>query len=149
MKINIISPTSAERLRAEAILSKLPLTGDEKKDRLTIQSAIDEYDIEANILYNGNRVWGKNRIISEYKRLKKSGQLVGMSDHFYEYLHLACGSIAHYNKDGWIQAYENSVERLDDFFRCNESGINIFDHAGRFSDQKAIAKELLELAGSK
>jgi len=149
LKINIISPTSAERLRAEAILSKLPLTGDEKKDRLTIQSAIDEYDIEANILYNGNRVWGKNRIISEYKRLKKSGQLVGMSDHFYEYLHLACGSIAHYNKDGWIQAYENSVERLDDFFRCNESGINIFDHAGRFSDQRAIAKELLELAESK
>ena len=149
MKINIISPTSAERFRAEAILSKLPLTGDEEKDRLTIQSAIDEYDIEANILYNGNRVWGKNRIISEYKKLKKSGQLAGMSDHFYEYLHLACGSIAHYSKDGWIQAYENSVERLDDFFRCNESGINIFDHAGRFSDQKAIAKELLELAESK
>ena len=149
MKISIVSTTSEERSRAEAILSKLPLTGNEGKDRLTIQSAIDEHDIRANILYNGNRVWGKNRIISEYKKLKKSGQLVGMSDHFYEYLHLACGSDAHYNKDGWIQTYENSVELLDDFFRCNESGINIFDHAGRFSDQRAIAKELLELAESK
>ena len=149
MKINIISPTSAERSRTEAILSKLPLTGDEEKDRLTIQSAIDEHDIKASILYNGNRVWGKNRIISEYKELKNGGQLAGMSDHFYEYLRLACGSAAHYNKDGWIQAYENSVERLDDFFRCNESGINIFEHAGRFSDQRAIAKELLELAESK
>ena len=149
MKINIVSPTSAERSRAEAILSELPLTGNEGKDRLTIQSAIDEHDIRASILYNGNRVWGKNRIISEYKKLKKSGQLVGMSDHFYEYLHLVCGSIAHYSKDGWIQAYENSVERLEDFFRCNEYGRNIFDHAGRFSDWKAIAKELLELVGSK
>ena len=59
MKINIVSPTSAERSRAEAILSKLSLTRDEEKDRLTIQSAIDEHDIRANILYNGNRVWGK------------------------------------------------------------------------------------------
>ena len=149
MKINIANATSTEKSRAEAILSKLSLTGDEEKDRLTIQSAIDEHDIRANILYNGNRVWGKNRIISEYKRLKKSGQLVGMSDHFYKYLHLACGSIAHYSKDGWIQAYENSVERLEDFFRCNEFGRNIFDHAGRFSDRKAIAKELLELTESK
>lgn len=149
MKINIVSTTSTERSRAEAMLSKLSLTGDEEKDRLTIQSAIDEHDIRASILYNGNRVWGKNRIISEYKRLKKSGQLVGMSDHFYEYLHLACGSDAHYNKDGWIQAYENSVELLDDFFRCNEFGRNIFEHAGRFSDQRVIANELLELAESK
>lgn len=56
MKISIVSTTSEERSRAEAILSKLPLTGDEEKDRLTIQSAIDEHDIKASILYNGNRV---------------------------------------------------------------------------------------------
>ena len=149
MKIDIANATSTEKSRVEAILSELPLTGDEEKDRLIIQSAIDEHDIRAGILYNGNRVWGKNRIISEYKKLKKSGQLGSMSDHFYGYLHLACGSDAHYNKDGWIQTYENSVELLDDFFRCNEFGRNIFEHAGRFSDQRAIAKELLELAGSK
>jgi len=60
LKISIVSTTSEERSRAEAILSKLPLTGDEEKDRLTIQSAIDEHDIKASILYNGNRVWRKN-----------------------------------------------------------------------------------------
>jgi len=59
LKISIVSTTSEERSRAEAILSKLPLTGDEEKDRLTIQAAIDEHDIKASILYNGNRVWGK------------------------------------------------------------------------------------------
>jgi hypothetical protein len=149
LKIDIANATSTEKSRVEAILSELPLTGDEEKDRLIIQSAIDEHDIRAGILYNGNRVWGKNRIISEYKKLKRSGQLAGMSNHFYAYLHLACGSIAHYSKDGWIRAYENSVERLEDFFRCNEFGRNIFDHAGRFSDRKVIAKELLELTESK
>ena len=60
MKINIVSTTSEERSRAEAILSKLPLTGDEEKERLTIQSALDEHDIKASILYNGNRGGGKN-----------------------------------------------------------------------------------------
>lgn len=148
MKIAIRNSSPEEELRIESILSGLSLSKNEIPDRLLIQGAIDKHGIEGSILYNGNLVWGKNRIVEEYKKIKKRGQLEGMSDHFYNFLHLACGSIAHYNKESWIFHYDNSVEELEAFFRCNEYGRNIFDHAGRFSDQRSIAKELLELAES-
>jgi hypothetical protein len=44
-----------------------------------------------------------------------------LSRYFYEFLHLNCGSIAHYNIHGWIHKYP-TVEHLKKFFKQNEFG---------------------------
>jgi len=116
--------------------------------RMVLQDLIDEKDIRATILVNGNIVWSKKRIlmnlrrIVELKRLYKDKtphrELVGgvlylpvetdpvLSKYFYEFLHLECGSAAHYNIHGWIAEYP-TLEDLKKFFKKNEFGNRVLD----------------------
>ena len=117
--------------------------------RIVLQDLIDENDIRASILVNGNSVWSKKRIlmnlrrIVELKRLYKDKtphrELIGgilylpvdtdpvLSKYFYEFLHLQCGSIAHYNIHGWTAEYP-TLEDLKRFFKKNEFGQRVLDH---------------------
>ena len=104
------------------------LTGDEPIDRLMLQRWLETHNFKPTVLYDGNTIIRKDKIISEFKRILKCGTLDKMSNYFYEFLHLNCGSIAHYNKYGWIEEYDNSAKRLCDFFRYNEFGIDIVKH---------------------
>jgi len=83
--------------------------------RLKIQQLIDDNKLKAWILFNGNSVWSKKRILRNLKQIMKHGTLydgkhpsyipigsmlrvpsVGktiLSKYFYEFLHLCCGSI--------------------------------------------------------
>lgn len=133
----------------------------ESHARLAIQKVIDDYRLKASILYTGNTVWSRRRIIDNLRRIKKAGVLydkekprlipigsllrmptVGetiLSDYFYKFLSLCCGSIAHYNIQGWVAEYP-TVEDLKQFFLKNEHGHRVIDDIPYW---KTDAKEIV------
>jgi len=139
---------------AEKILDSLNLTGDEYNDRLAIQKGIDEQKIKADILYGGNSVYSFDGIVRDFKRALKSkpGPVTeygngdyDLTDCLYKFLSLACGSIAHFNKFGWIGTYPEK-EDLKNFCRRNEFGQDILSHQPSWAgDRIRISKELLKL----
>ena len=154
--------------RAKEILtSKIPSlqSMNEPDARIVIQNLIDTENIKASILFDGNTVWSFNRIIKNIKRIKKAGVLgyagyipIGsilsipsyqgegakpiLSDYLYHFLSLSCGSIAHYNKAGWIAAYP-TVDDLRRFFMKNEFGQRVKTHLpGWETDVIRIVEEI-------
>jgi len=135
--------------------------------RLKIQQLIDEYNIKPWILFNGNGVWSKKRVLNNLKQIMKHGTLydgkhpryipigsmlrmpsVGktiLSTYFYEFLHLCCGSIAHYSIRGWVTEYP-TLEDLKAFFKKNEFGKRVLDDIpGWKTDARLIVKKIEEL----
>lgn len=94
-------------------LATINLTGVQEKDRLLIQEHLKDCAAlkKRRILYLGNTVYPFETIIKEFKKLKKSGQLQGMTNCFYEFLYLNF-DIAHYDKNGYIWTYHNSFNEL-------------------------------------
>jgi hypothetical protein len=101
------------------------ITGDESSDRLVLMT---EYlpNIKCAISYNGNTVWNKERLIRDFKRIINNG-MKNLSGYLYEFFHLSCGSIAHFNKQGWIATYP-TLASLRNFFIKNEYGEPIITH---------------------
>ena len=119
-------------------------TMSESHARIKIQQLIDSGRIKADILFDGNSVWSKKRIIKDIKRVKKGG-MTKLTNHLYQFLHLCCGSIAHYNKYGWIDTYP-TIEHLREFFRRNEFGQRVLDHVPHWkTDVKEIVKEIEDI----
>jgi len=136
--------------KAEELLKTIEHLEDmtEPATRLKLQDLIDENNVKATIMVNGNSVWSKKRILQNLKRIMEHGRLYGekkpgrhlvagvlwlpvdtdpvLSKYFYEFLHLCCGSIAHYNICGWVAQYP-TLRHLKDFFRKNESGHRVLD----------------------
>ena len=114
---------------AEIILIKnipqLP-TLSESLARLKIQECLDFENVKVDILFDGNSVWSKKRILRDIKRIKKYG-MKSLSNYLYKFLSLSCGSIAHYNKYGWIACYP-TIDDLRNFFRRNEFGERVLNH---------------------
>lgn len=131
--------------KVEELLNKIDLTGREFDDRNTLQRFIDENKItKVDILYDGNTIVSKDRIVNEFIKILKKGKLEGMSDYFYKFLHLYCGSSAHYNKQGWIYEYNNSSEDLINFFLKDERGTNVLRYQPRWkADCINISREIL------
>jgi hypothetical protein len=145
-KIRLVKATTSEQELWDRSMAP-NLTGDEATDRLVIQKWIEEYRFKPTVLYNGNGVVRKEKIVTEFKRILKRGTLHPMSDYFYSFLTLNAGSIAHYNKVGWIREYGNSAEQLCKFFLTNEFGSNIVSYQPHWkTDCIEIGKELLELS---
>lgn len=141
-------------------LARMP----ESEARLVIQEIIDQEKLKADILFDGNTVWSFTRIIRNLRKIVKArtlynphalsyipiGSLLRMptigktilSDHFYKFLIGVCGSIAHYDKRGWVAHYPE-VEDLKQFFQKNEYGKRVLDYIPkRFSDARKIVKEI-------
>ena len=131
---------------AEKILSVYPLeTFNERQARKMLQEIIGDEDIKASILINGNTVWNKQKILRNVKRLIRTNDMNNLSDYFYEFLTNCCGSIAHFNKYGWICEYP-TVLSLQRFFECNEFGERVYNHVSmNFIDAKEIILEIEEL----
>lgn len=167
-KITIIG-SSQEVASAFSLLLTIPelLVKNECEARLLIQDLIDKHRIKATIMFDGNTVWSKDRIIRNLKQIIEAGTLyngkkpayipigsmlrmhcVGeciLSDYFYSFLNLYCGSIAHYNKQGWVTEYP-TLEDLRAFFQKNEYGKRVLhDIPGRFTDAKRIVEEIEKL----
>ena len=122
--------------------------GNESQARIEIQKLIDEHKIKAAILWDGNRVWSRNNIIRDLKTVIRQG-MNALSDYLYEFFHLCCGSIAHYNKQGWICEYP-SIDSLRDFFEHNEYGCSVLAHQPSWAaDRIEIIKDINQLLGIK
>ena len=98
----------------------------ETEHRKTLSMLIIEYNLKASILYDGNTVWNTDKLCKDVKRVVKGG-MTKMTDYLYKFLSLDCGSIAHFNKQGWIAEY-STVDDLREFFKCNEFGNRVLDH---------------------
>jgi len=116
--------------------------------RLLIQKLIDEHHLKASILINGNSVWSKERILHNLEKIMNHGTLYNedqtkppiLSHYFYQFLHLVCGSIAHYDIHGWIHKHP-TIEHLKKFFKCNEFGKRVLDW---IPPQRADAIEIVK-----
>ena len=116
----------------------------EGEARIELQSLIDTEPVKADILFDGNGVYSKKKIIRDIKRVKKNG-MQSMTNGLYQFLSLCCGSIAHYNKSGWIDVYP-TIEHLRSFFRRNEFGQRVLDHVPHWkTDVKEIVKEIEDI----
>lgn len=150
--MNKITYYGSERdiAKAAAIIKKQRslLRSKEGKARLRIQKLIDEKGLKATIHINGNGVWSKTRILRNLERIMKHGTLYNedqskppiLSHYFYQFLHLCCGSIAHYDIHGWIHKYP-TVEHLKQFFLKNEFGQRVLEG---IPDWKTDAKAIVE-----
>jgi len=168
-----IHGSEKEIKEALKILKKIPLLKNlgEEMARIEIQKAIDEHNLHATIMWDGNSVWSLNRVIGNLRRIIEHGMLYNsekkmkwmkigsmislpatpadfkpiLSDYFYNFLTLYCGSIAHYNKAGWIATYP-TLENLKQFFKKNEFGKRVInDIPDRFTDSIRIVEEIEKL----
>jgi len=144
--------TSKEIEIAKAILEQhLPkeqFNENESQARLIIQSLIDENSIKAAILWDGNRVWSRKKIIKDIRAIIRRG-MSALSDYLYEFFHLCCGSIAHYNKQGWICEYPD-IAAIKGFLLKNEYGQSVLKHQPCWaSDRIEILKEVYKMFGLK
>lgn len=71
--------TGKSQFKAMSLINELPLTGNEKIDRLLIQKCVDEEDIKCTIVYNGKRIWSANEILRELRILNAQKSLNGLS----------------------------------------------------------------------
>jgi hypothetical protein len=154
--------------KAEQCLKTIPdlESLEESKARLVIQKLIEDNDLKASILFDGNSVWNSKPIITNLRKIMVHGTLyngkkpayipigsmlrmpaVGeciLSDYFYDFLHLHCGSIAHYSKQGWVTEYP-TVEDLKAFFMKNEFGHRVLDDIpGWMTDAKRIVETIMQ-----
>ena len=71
-----------------------------------------------------------------------------MSDYLYSFLSSDAGSIAHYDKNGWLSEYPTVIE-LKHFYSENENGCNIVQEQPYWkSDVILIGQEILKLLNS-
>jgi hypothetical protein len=72
-----------------------------------------------------------------------------LTDYLYEFFHLCCGSIAHYNKHGWICEYPD-IEAIKFFLLKNEYGQSVLKHQPFWaSDRIEILKDVYRMFGLK
>lgn len=95
-------------------IEELNLSGKEQSDRLIIQQCIDDNNIKASILYNGNIVYPYKKIVNDYRKLQKTNSLEKMTLDLYHFFMNACGDIAHYNFNGYKSYYNYSLRNLED-----------------------------------
>lgn len=133
--------------------------------RIAIQDLIDQHNLRANITLNNNQVWSKKRILINLRRIMETGRLYGekepgrhlvagvmwlpiqtdpvLSKYFYEFIHLDCGSIAHYDIHGWIAEYP-TLEKLKKFFKKNELGYRVLDYIPSWHTDAKLIVEAIE-----
>jgi hypothetical protein len=116
------------------------LSGDEYSDRLVLMNEFVPH-IKCSVSYDGNTVWNKEKLIRDFKRVLNNG-MHSLSDYLYEFFHLCCGSIAHFDKNGWIATYP-TLASLRNFFERNEYGQSVVAHMPSWkADAVEIAKEM-------
>jgi len=136
----VIYGSQKDIVAAEAIIDTIDgleaqLIGDrlvnEGAVRLKLQNALDVYGVKATILVDGNTVYPFAKIVKQYEMLKLRGTLEKMSNEFYEFLSINF-DIAHYNKSGYIETYNN------DFATLKREIIDKATTSGRYTDVQRI-----------
>ena len=115
--------------------------------RSRAQLLIEQHKLLADISYDGNTIWNKGKVLKCVRAIQKSNDMRKMTKYFYEFLHLQCGSIAHYDMGGWIATYP-SVHDLRMFFQKNEHGRRVInDIPDWHTDAKAVVLEIEDILG--
>ena len=131
---------------AEEILRiTLDQQSSEFKIREKIQQIIDDNDIDNDIdvMYDGNSVWSLKKVQEEVENIKKNG-VQSMGKYLYEFMHLCAGTIAHYNRDGWIAVYP-TIEDIRNRVIRGSSGDRVLREQPHWkADTIKIAKWLIE-----
>jgi len=116
----------------------------ESKARIVIQKLIDDNHIKAAILWDGNRVWSRKKVLGDVKTIVRRG-MSALTDYLYEFFHLCCGSIAHYDKQGWISEYPD-LDSVRNFLMRNEYGSSVLAHQPHWAaDRIEIIREINRL----
>jgi len=124
------------------MVDKGMFSSDEGYNRLLLQTALDKARCE--MIYNGCSVYSKDRIIHDFKICLNSG-MEYMSDELYCFFINSCGTIAHYNRVGWLDWYSNK-SKLKELFKRNNYGMSILDYIpDRHTDSKEIVYMMLRL----
>lgn len=90
--------------RAEKMINDLgKLQGWEGGNRALIQKEVCD-KVRCSILYNGNTIYPLKAILKDFKKVIEGG-VECLSDELYTLFHCSMGTIAHYNKQGWISNY--------------------------------------------
>jgi hypothetical protein len=100
-----------ERMLNE-LITKEVFSGDEGLNRIIIQREIAD-KVRCSILYAGNTVYGKETVLKDFKKIVKEG-VESLTEDLYSVFHLHFGTIAHYNRQGWIANYTtiNHIKEL-------------------------------------
>ena len=123
--------------KEKSIIEQLNLTGNEQKDRLTIQKCIDENKLKSDILYDGNTVYPFEKTIKAYRKMQKNDSLENMNNYMYHFFTNACGDIAHYSIQGFRDYYDYSLRNLENRLLKRDNFIPSWQ-----SDVDRIFKEL-------
>lgn len=138
-----ISGSPADVEHAEAVITtQIPdlAVKTEPQARLLIMHCVETYKIRIRwIMFNSNGVCNKQQILKAIRKVKRNG-MEAMSHELYQFLHLSCGSIAHYSKQGWITTYP-TVYELRRFFQKNEFGQRVLDYLPQW---RTDAREVVE-----
>ena len=91
------------------------------------------------ILYDGNLVWNVKKLVKQFVIFIEHYDYEHLTKYLYQFFHLACGSIAHYNKQGWFNTYPD-LESLESFFKRNEYGepVNGYPPSWHYDARKAV-----------
>ena len=92
------------------------------------------------LLYDGNTVWDVKRLIKQFKTFVKYYDVKYLTEYLYEFFHLQCGSIAHYNKFGWFETYP-TLDALKEFFKENEYGSSVMNYPPDWHYDARLATE--------
>jgi hypothetical protein len=137
--------------------------------RLALQKAIDEFQLSASIMYQGHLVWSEKKILRNLDKIIEKGMLYHngdnkvtwmrvkkglylpstpknfkpiLSEYFYQFLTIVCGSKPHYSKAGWIGLYP-TLNDLKRFFQKNEYGKPVSEYVPAWkADAKKIVTEI-------
>lgn len=97
---------------------------DEAVFRTKTQFLLDHFNLKATIMYDGNSVWSKKRLIRDLRLVLSKDSTEVMTDYLYKFFSLCCGTIAHYDKAGWSSVYPDTAA-LRRLFRKNEYGQSV------------------------
>lgn len=126
----VITGSMMDEEEAYDALTSVTLSGITAADRLMIQRTIDDFELLAEIVYNGKKVYGYEEIVSESEKTKRAGLYKG-SKNFIEFLTRFADGKARDIVKAFDNDYYEALENLD-FSRIP---------AG-FCDMKRIAERL-------
>lgn len=95
------------------------------------------------IMYDGNTIWDVKRLTKQFKTFVKYYDINHFPKYLYEFFHLQCGSIAHYNKEGWFSTYPD-LDSLKEFFSKNEYGQPVRDYPPDWHHDARLAAGIMD-----
>jgi hypothetical protein len=73
------------------------------------------------------RAFRRDNIIRNVEKILRKRNIDFLTEETYSFIHLYCGSIAHFNQEGWKQTYRDLRDFLDFFLVRNEYGVCLVD----------------------